>query len=1239
MPSNATPDNSINKSIADYIETMSQDTEGVLRSIDLTLKAIARQDGLLISQASLQNLAQAEKQAIAADRRAASRGTSQQQQTTEDRRNAYRRASDDYIPFDRQKGKARAGKMFDKLTDDFEDAFTEALFGTKHPLQDAFNESIRQFAKSLDTTVDGLGKEIGKRAASKLGDISYTNLSGQKTTLGEQLRAERETMAKAASNVLNSGLNAVSRGLGGSGGIDVSGIFEEDRSQEEPQVRDIDDIVTRNVQDVNTSVQDGFNELVQAILNMRAAQGEEETNLGEIVEGNLTSEIDLGEIVEGLPDIPGIKDIGEMGEAAEKILPAVQNVVPELGKFAPAVGKAVGAATKMLPALGPVTAVFPELHVAMLAATLAIDALSEAIGPAIEGFKSFASGVSGAANRTLTENAKLLELRKERVKADSDAVVKAAYQVIEDSANKVTQVWDNVLTTVSATQGYNKAAVQDLWSSYAQRLSRDQLSSVVSSADIMENLKSVLSKGLSGKVAEEFAYQATLLSSAVPTQDFFQYAETYASVAANAIQAGRSQEEAINIANEELNSFASNLLYASRQIAGGFTTSLTNGADLFEKSAKIAMTSRSGDLSDISAVLTSVSAIVGSIAPDLSSSLVDAVVSAATGGNSSELTAIRSLAGVGASNTAFLQALANDPQGVFVELFRNLAGFQNMSSENYMEVAEALQSTFGLSMDAFARVDFNYLADAIEQMRPDNSALEENMALLAAGQTTSTESQLRMQKINEYMIDEGLAYVLDNEVARSIQQHMWDEQLAQQITEAEFAVNLQGSALDLLQGIVTTVQKISDFINPAAWLGKVANVALTAIEGATQRADVKKILEEGKVGKGTAAELYNLTTAGTRLNLTKDYLTMMGGTSGTAIVKNLIQANQLYTSTAAAMPSILSSISGAIGAGKSALKSALDATNKAQSYYTTSVISKSVASTLSSGDWRDAFGYNASWVNYEESRTEEYEQGARTQDDAAKLSEKLNTSISEYVTKMTANANSLDNVRKEVTKLSNTSIPQAVDEATGQILHRGFYTSQEIAEQVAAGVTEETTGSFDEWLKEFEAANDNMNLSAELDNYGASLEEIKRLYEETESTKSAATSKARQLHEVQFWEDMQHFATVDFPWYMREWERYYIQHEAYTQATGNAYEDAIKLNVEEKGELGDSVIALAKALTENNMWQEELGDKIKDPVVQTNALLSKILLTVEAIMQQNNETSVVSVPTSLASLGLGFTNS
>ena len=36
-------------------------------------------------------------------------------------------------------------------------------------------------------------------------------------------------------------------------------------------------------------------------------------------------------------------------------------------------------------------------------------------------------------------------------------------------------------------------------------------------------------------------------------------------------------------------------------------------------------------------------------------------------------------------------------------------------------------------------------------------------------------------------------------------------------------------------------------------------------------------------------------------------------------------------------------------------------------------------------------------------------------------------------------------------------------------------------------------------------------------------------------------------------------------------------------------------------------------------------------------LRAKILIITEAIMQQNNETAIVSVPTALSSLGLGIT--
>ena len=92
---------------------------------------------------------------------------------------------------------------------------------------------------------------------------------------------------------------------------------------------------------------------------------------------------------------------------------------------------------------------------------------------------------------------------------------------------------------------------------------------------------------------------------------------------------------------------------------------------------------------------------------------------AATGGNASDIVALRSLAGINASNTEFLRAFAQDPQKIFSELFTNLSKLQNMSQDAYMEVAEGLSSIFGLSMDSFARVDFAYLAPEEPRIRSD----------------------------------------------------------------------------------------------------------------------------------------------------------------------------------------------------------------------------------------------------------------------------------------------------------------------------------------------------------------------------------------------------------------------------------------------------------------------------------------------------------------------------------------
>lgn len=543
---------------------------------------------------------------------------------------------------------------------------------------------------------------------------------------------------------------------------------------------------------------------------------------------------------------------------------------------------AIGGSAGALGAAGPYAVV-------IIALIVLLDKLSEAIGPAVTGFQEFSKQFKAVANRDMASRSARQENEQARFEADIEAIVKRPFEILEEAANKVYEVWDANLRTINATQGYSKADLQSLMGSYAQRLRDENLSDVIASTDVAESLAKVLQSGLSGRVAEEFAYIATKLNAAIPTQDFFSYADEYASIAANAIKNGQSEAKAIELANKQLNTFASSVLYASRQLAGGFSSGLQDAESLFRDSIKIAQSAKQSDASQIGGVLTSISAIVGAIAPDLSSSIVDAVVSAATGGNTSSLVALRSLAGINAGNTEFLKRLAEDPQSIFSTLFTNLATLQNMSGDNYMEVAEGLSEVFGISMDALARVDFDYLAHAISSMKVNSEALSENMANLKSGETTTTAEQLRIAQINKYMIDEGLAYVLDNDVARSIQENMWAEQRKNELMEAEYAVNLKGAALKLLEGIAQTVQNIIDLINPVSWLKKAANVISTSSEIVAQEADIRQILELGKVGQGRSIDLNNLTSRGHDLNLTSDLVTLMGGKSAYGTMQSITE--------------------------------------------------------------------------------------------------------------------------------------------------------------------------------------------------------------------------------------------------------------------------------------------------------------------------------------------------------------
>ena len=290
--------------------------------------------------------------------------------------------------------------------------------------------------------------------------------------------------------------------------------------------------------------------------------------------------------------------------------------------------KAITAGLKAVPGLG--TAIL-----AVSAIEVLTEGLFQSVGDVAKSFSELGSGLTKAANRDINSRQKMTENANKRLKDDLESIITSEFDILKKAADRMIAVWEDNLSVINQTQGYSKAELQDLISDYASKIRSEGLESVVSVADFTENLSSVLKSGISGQAANEFSYLATKLNSAIPTQDFFQYSDTYASLIGNAIKDGKSQSEAIKYANEQLETFASEVLYASRQLSGGLNVGLQNASELFKQATEISVAAKTGNPSNIAGVLTSVSAITGAIAPDLASSIVDAVYNAATGGNSS----------------------------------------------------------------------------------------------------------------------------------------------------------------------------------------------------------------------------------------------------------------------------------------------------------------------------------------------------------------------------------------------------------------------------------------------------------------------------------------------------------------------------------------------------------------------------------------------------------------------------
>lgn len=1049
--------------------------------------------------------------------------------------------------------------FLDQIEDAFWKEMRDGLLGSD--FSDKIKESMNAFADEVGVPLKDLPKQMGQDLA-KMATSSLKN--------SDMFKSMYDKVQNWAGDVVNQFSQGYAKGK------------DAYWSTRDPKDKEAADAKTKAAKEMRTksgsSVSDGGSESVvkdaaKAAADTAANSSTSDTvksmaadaledvvtdKLGSKVSSFVSSKISnvAGKAISGAANTAMSGIVGSGGSTATGAV---------LSGLASGAGAASTALASAIPVVGAVVAGLTLLDKGI---DIAVAAFKKALAPAAKELGDLFDTLNSTISRSTNSALKSAENTAERYQEDVKTLITEPFEILEDAANAVYEAWDNYISTLNATQGYTKEDLQDLLSAYAERLRSEGLSSTVSVVDIVSSLETVLESGLSGTIAEEFAYIATVLNAAIPTEDFFSYASSYASIAANAMASGMSQSEAIEYANEQLEMFASSLLYSSRTLTGGFTTGLQNASDLFKEATTIAQTAGTNDSTAIASVLTAVAAYVGAVAPDLATELTDAIYNAAVGGNSSELVALRSLAGINASNTEFLNALVEDPQSVFVELFNNLAQLQNMSEDNYMEVAEGLANIFGLSSAAIAQIDFSALADAIANMNTSTASLDENLDLLASGETTTTAEQLRIQQINEYLIDEGLSYVLDNEVARAVQQHLWDQELAEQLMEAEYAVNLTGDSLSAITGIYETVKNIIKVLVPVIGIGSaLSSVIATAQESYELQSEIAAVLEYGKVGAGdstTVAKLTNYTTAGVESTVSS-YLTLMREV-------NALQSNSTIAS-------LISS---------------------------SARLNNNISSSNSVYSWGGIVG----------------------------------KSIANYLASTTASGSSVGSTIVSSGTSATTSATQA---KIDKMLDEDYIMS-----------IIESGGTYEDWAetaKKFGIA----DLSAALEDVGYSEEDVEARFASAEAKYGAIYEYNRQLREEEFWDNTEAYLEqlneyaeqmVDLQTYANEvldaiyaknvqfydaWVDYYVKHTAYSAAYDHS--TVTKIQKAEQSGSQDAVYALAEALTQNTV-------DLLDPTIQTNALLSQILIVVNAIMQQNNQASSgTSLPDALQALATGLVKS
>lgn len=1081
--------------------------------------------------------------------------------------NRYGRNGSTYYQNINRNGRIRG--TYKDFGDAFKKSITEELFGSD--FKDAMNDIRTQLAKDL-------GVELGEIPKS-LGDLTGKMLSKtiKESSLG---KAILDPINKYKQDLAKQMKDAYARGTAPYRNDSNFKPFDDRQWKGTASMPDIGNVADDAIKEASKSASSSISK-------------------------GLSDALGAGE-TEGLANT--VSGVSETAIGTQGALSGLTNVVSTVGPKM----VAAGAATMGL----------------SIAIDLVTDYFKDALKPTLEDFKKMLAEVSKSTKRSENERQQKLDASRKRLEDDIRTMAEAPFNILREAAEKWYSTWDNTLRSISATQGYTKDQVYQLYGTYVDRLRSEGLTDVIGSTDIINNLSNVLAAGLQGAAAEEFAYIATKLNAAIPTQDFFNYTEGYITAVSNAMNQGKTQAEAIAMANAELETFANSLLYAGREISGGFTVGLKGAEALFQKAEQIAQAGRFGTGGmQLGSTLTAISAITGAIAPDLASGIVDAVYKAAVGGNASDIVALRSLAGINASNTEFLQAIVNNPQQVFGDMFNKLSQLQNMSNGAYMEVAEGLSSIFGVSMDSFARIDFNQLASAVKASANPNSALNQNMKLLSSGQTTTNAEILRMRQINQYIAEDGLGYVLDNEAARAVLQHEWDEQIAKELMETTYGVELTGSALQFLNTVSNTVNKIANFLRLDVAVKKVQELSVTAQQENALRQDIKQMLELGKVGAGNANVLSQMTTYGLKTPVTDTYVELLGGTSN-------------FRKTQEAIKDIRNSWGGS-GYKQNEILGAIGTIGGLRRD-----INQKIASALPYG-WFASMYNTVNGLGIRPPSSTNTSDAQNVIDEIFKVASAPITSMSMYQWNRVGKSSlaysgtyglpNYDYGASVVSASAAASASQTQSRLNGNL--------QKMLNSMDDYYSADNTRSYEEFVataKQYGIA----DYKKALEQGGLTEEDVRNRYSELQNQTAINKQINRNKAEEKFWEDNILQLTTSNTWlesinstatelfnlfddFVSAWKDYFINHTVYNSAFDRSAVEKV-LNAE-RDSSETAIYALADALTQNDVGL------LLDPTVQTNALLSQILKVANAILvQSSNGGGAISLPDTIAGLSLGI---